>query len=185
MVDHTYWIAKESNPKVLCLEEINREFENDSTLIEVRKFEKRFYQVNSNSKFKILKDELCVHKSIVLLGMRIVILLSPRNRVLEIAHERHLGNVAMKNRLRRKYGGRELIDAAKCVKTCQDCQLVQKTAIARPWGVWEHVFRQSMRHTIHGSLQPLLMKEYLLVLIDHYSKYYKVETTYKISVEVI
>ena len=43
---------------------------------------------------------------------------------IRLGHERYFGNVPMKNRLRRKYGGRELIDAEKCVKTCLDCQLV-------------------------------------------------------------
>lgn len=177
-IDYVYAIARESVPKAMSLSEIDCESQKDVTLIEVR------HAVNTgkwdtlkNTRFKLLKDELCVYKNIVLRGTRIVIPLSLRNKVLGIAHEGHPGIVAMKNRLRSKvwWDGMDK-DAEKCVKSCHGCQLVQKSVVSAP--LYRNELPDRPWDTLAMDLLgPLPNKDNLLVVIDYYSRYYEVVIT--------
>lgn len=56
----------------------------------------------SPSPYKLLRDEVTVVGRLVMRGMHIVVPLSLRERVLELAHEGHQGIVKTKDRLRSK-----------------------------------------------------------------------------------
>ena len=97
--------------------ELNREFKNDSILIELAILLGK-WDTLGNTKFNILKNELCVHRSIVLRRTQIVITLSLRNRVLEIAHER-LRKCGNEKSTKKKVWWEGIDkDAEKCIKTC-------------------------------------------------------------------
>ena len=57
---------------------------------------------DASSPYRLLRDEITVVGRLVMRGMRIVIPVSLRKRVLELAHEGHQGIVKMKDRLRNK-----------------------------------------------------------------------------------
>lgn len=90
-----------------------------------------------------------------------------KKRVLSIAHEGHPGIVAMKDRLRSKVWWAEVDkDAENFVKTCESCQIVQKTANIAPLkpnvlpeGPWECL---SM-----DFFGPLPSGDFILVIIDY------------------
>lgn len=184
--DHVYWVVRESVPRALTMQEINRESEKDATLIEVRRaIETSNWDRMKTSRFKILKDELCVYDKIVMRGTRIVIPSGLQQKVLAVAHEGHPGIVAMKNRLRSKVWW-EGIDkmAEKYVRACKGCQLVQNTVNLaplnrnklpeKPWEILAMDF-----------LGPLPTKEYLLVIIDYYSRFYEVVVTFSINASTL
>lgn len=72
--------------------------------------------------YKNVKEELTIMDGVLLRQNRIVIPMSLRGRVLNLAHEGHPGIVGMKNRLRSKvwYPGIDN-DVEKKVKACKDC----------------------------------------------------------------
>ena len=122
-----------------------------------------------------MKKELCAIGKVVLRGTRIVIPQSLRQQVLAIEHEGHVGIVATKLRLRTKvwWPGIEK-DVEQYVRSCHGCQLVGQatppealTPTELPLGKWQDLSLD--------LLGPMPTGEYLLVVIDYYSRYYEVE----------
>nr|XP_043068709.1 uncharacterized protein K02A2.6-like [Drosophila bipectinata] len=115
--------------------------------------------------------ELSAIGPLLLRGNRIVIPQSLRNQVLELAHEGHPGESAMKRRLRSKVWW-PLIDrdAENYVKRCRDCLLVSQCPRPAPMdrnpfptGPWIWV--------ASDILGPLPNNEFVIVFIDYYSRY--------------
>ena len=74
---------------------------------------------------KAVKDELSVCDGVVLRGSRIMIPMSLRGKVIELAHEGHQGIVKCKQQLRSKVWWPRLDqDVENMCKTCESCQLV-------------------------------------------------------------
>ena len=126
-------------------------------------------------KYILVKEELCAIGKVVLRGTCIVIPQSPRQQVLVIAHEGHVRIVAMKLRLRTKvwWPGIDK-DAEQYVRSCHGCQLVGQATPPEslmptelPLSKWQDLSLDLLR--------PMPTGEYLLVVIDYYSRYYEVE----------
>lgn len=85
------------------IEEIEKESKEGPILKQVKKaLMTNNWKMLTSSRFRLLHNELCVFKNIVLRGLRVVIPKKLQQRILEIANEDHPGIVAMKNRLRSK-----------------------------------------------------------------------------------
>ncbi|XP_062555305.1 uncharacterized protein K02A2.6-like isoform X1 [Armigeres subalbatus] len=106
---------------------------------------------------------------------------SLRNRFLQLAHEGHPGESAMKRRLRERvwWPGMDK-EVTKWVSLCEGCRLVglpQKPEPLRrrplPAEAWTDV--------AIDFLGPLPSGEYLFVIIDYFSKYKEVEVMTKIT----
>ena len=111
----------------------------------------------------------------ILRGTRIVIPKKLRPRVLSLAHEGHLGIFGTKQKLHSKvwWPGIEK-DAEKHCKTCYGCQLVSRPSLqepimstALPTGPW-----RELAIDLLGSLPT---GESILVIVDYYSRYYKID----------
>ena len=110
---------------------------------------------------------------------------SLRQQVLAIAHKGHVGIVATKLRLRTKvwWPGIDK-DAEQYVRSCHGCQLVGQATPPEPLmptelpvGKW-----QDLSLDLLGSMPT---REYLLVVIDYYSRYYEVEILMSITASQI
>nr|XP_058942016.1 uncharacterized protein K02A2.6-like [Pocillopora verrucosa] len=116
-------------------------------------------------------------------GTCIVIPKGLRTTVLTIGHEGHLGVVSMKPHLRTKVWWPKLEkDVERFFKTCEACQLVGRpdppepvASTELPQGPWCAV-------TI-DYLGLLPSGEHILVVVDYYSRYYKVAVVRKITSE--
>ena len=169
-------IVSASVPKALTLEEIEADTNDDHTLRAVRaaiKSNKRHY--DKVKRYKAFKDELTVtSKGIILCGTRIVMPHVLQQRAIDLAHISHLGITKTKALIREKIwfpGVDEMIKntIAKCIP-CQAVGTNTKEPIGstempeRPWD------------TLHMDFYgPLPSGEYLLVVIDRYSRFPEVE----------
>ena len=132
-----------------------------------------------------MKEELCAIGKVVLRGTRIVIPQSLRQQVLAIAHEGHVGIVATKLRLRTKVGWSGIDkDTELYARSCHGCQLAGQVTPPEPLmptelplGKW-----QDLSLDLPG---PMPTGEYLLFVIDYYSRYYKVEILMSVTASQI
>lgn len=126
---------------------------------------------------------------ILLRGNKIIIPETLRKRTLQLAHEGHLGETAIKRCLRVKVWW-PLIDreAEKLVKQCQDCILVSRpnkpTPMRRhelPEGPWQCVAVDLMKAES--------LPEEIFVVIDYYSRYNEIKflktTTSMVIIETL
>ncbi|XP_055714344.1 uncharacterized protein K02A2.6-like [Phlebotomus papatasi] len=118
---------------------------------------------------------------IVVRGNKFVVPFDLRQRMLELAHEGHPGETTMKRRLRDRvwWPGMDS-EAVKVVQSCEGCRLVAGPSKPEPMlrktlpeGPWIDIAIDFMG--------PLPSGEYLLVIVDYYSRYKEVEVMTKIS----
>lgn len=125
--------------------------------------------------FEAFQNELGFVGELVVRGNKMVIPTSLRKRFLQLGHEGHPGESAMKRRLRDRvwWPGMDR-DISKLVAVCEGCRLVglpQKPEPMRcrplPSEAWTDV--------AIDFLGPLPSGDYLLVIIDFFSRYKEVE----------
>ena len=174
--EYVRFIAQTTTPKAMTTREVEEQSHHDAELSEVRRCIREGVWNNKEcAKYIPVKEELCAIGKVVLRGTRIVIPQSLRQQVLAIAHEGHVGIVATKLRLRTKvwWPGIDK-DAEQYVRSCHGCQLVGQATPPEPLmptelplGKWQDLSLD--------LLGPMPTGEYLLVVIDYYSRYYEVE----------
>ena len=175
--EHVNFVARNSVPKAMTLEEVEAATNQDKTLIGVRaaiKLNQWHYEIVKP--FKAIKDELTVTSNgVVLRGSRIVMPKPLQQRAIDIAHETHLGITKTKALIREKIWFPNIDKMVKeTIDNCITCQAVGKlppqepiSGTTMPKGPWE---------TVHIDFYgPLPTGEYLLVAIDRYSRYPEVE----------
>jgi len=112
---------------------IERESAEDEELTEVRRCWNMGDWSARPSPYKLLRDEITVVGRLVMRGMRIVIPVSLRKRVLEVAHEGHQGIVKTKDRLRSKVWWPNMNSMVeRHYKKCLGCQGVTPIASIPP-----------------------------------------------------
>lgn len=131
--------------------------------------------------YQPFQSELGIVEELVVRGQKMIIPKNLRNRFLQLAHEGHPGESAMKRRLRERvwWPGMDK-EVTKWVATCEGCRLVglpQKPEPLQrrplPSEAWTDV--------AIDFLGPLPSGEYLFVIIDYYSKYKEVEIMTRIT----
>ncbi|KAJ8735710.1 hypothetical protein PYW07_007330 [Mythimna separata] len=131
--------------------------------------------------YKLIENELCFHEGILLRGTKIVIPKVLRDRVLSAAHEGHPGIVAMKARLRTKvWWPRYDQDVERMVKSCKGCTLVSVPNAPHPLKRRELPSHPWVDIAI-DLLGPLPSNDYLLVVVDYYSRYQEIKICRDIS----
>lgn len=127
--------------------------------------------------------DLSLLEGCVIRGCRLVIPRQLRLRMLHLAHEGHPGETVMISRLRDRvwWPGMD-DDARKFVKNCEGCRLVSKPSAPEP------MRRRTMPSepwvdVAMDFLGPLPSSEYLLVVVDYYSRYKEVCIMKKITSE--
>lgn len=131
--------------------------------------------------YKIFQSELCFYEGILLRGTRIVIPTKLRPRVLNAAHEGHPGIVAMKGRLRTKvWWPKYDRDAEKVVKSCKGCTLVSAPNPPNPLKRRE-LPQEPWVDIAIDLMGPLPSGDYLLVVVDYFSRYKEIKISRTIS----
>ncbi|XP_028413774.1 uncharacterized protein K02A2.6-like [Dendronephthya gigantea] len=180
------FVAIQATPVALTTKEIERASEIDAELQSVRYYiESGDWTKCKLSAYACVKNELCMIGRLVLRGNRIVIPQMLRRKVLEAAHEGHQGIVKTKSRLRTKVWWPKMdIDAERVCKSCHGCQVVSQYNVPEPMkrtemptGPWQDVAVDLMG--------PMPTGEYLLVVVDYYSRYYEVSIMHSTTSEKI
>ncbi|CAG2207858.1 unnamed protein product [Mytilus edulis] len=172
--------AQESTPVAMTTRE------NDPELKAVREclVHSQWHRIEFKEYLPI-RSELCAIGQLVLRGTRIVIPISLREQVLQLAHEGHPGIVVMKTRLRSKVwwpGIDKSIE--KFCRSCYGCQLVSQPSKPEPLKRTE-LPSAPWQHLAADLLGPLPSNHYMFVLVDYYSRYFEVAVTKNISSENI
>ncbi|CAK1603219.1 unnamed protein product [Parnassius mnemosyne] len=146
---------------------------------EIYKVKKGVYQNDwddSIKSYKFFENEL-FPDSILLRGNKIVIPQQLCKSVLDAAYEGHPGIVAMKGRLRSKvWWPRIDKDVEQLVKACKGCTLVGLPNPPAPMKRRELPAAPWIDVTM-DLMGPLPSNEYLLVVVDYYSRYEEVKIT--------
>ena len=165
-----------ANMPSFLMKEIEDATYGDDTLRAVRAAIKRNkWHYESVKSFKAFRDELTVTpKGIIIRGTRIVMPYTLQQRAIDLTHISHLGITKTKALIREKIWFPAIDEMIKnTIAKCIPCQSVGKTAKApisstkmpeRPWD------------TLHMDFYgPLPSGDYLLVVIDRYSRFPEVE----------
>ena len=178
------WVAQESTPVALTTREIERASEIDPELQSGREclLNGKWHDIEFKE-YLPMRGELCAIRKLVLPGTRIEVPKELRSNVLELAHEGHLGIVAMKQRLRSKvwWPGIDK-DVKKIFKTCHGCQLVSQPLNSEPMTCTEFS-PAPWQHLAADLLAPLPSGNYIFVVVDYYSRSFEVEFTKSITTD--
>ncbi|XP_060587991.1 uncharacterized protein K02A2.6-like [Ruditapes philippinarum] len=171
------YVCENAVTMAMTLDQIDKESPQDKFIQELIKcIQHDEWPKHQNSKmFYKLRNEVYVHNNIVLRGNIIVITQGHRPKVLQIAHETHQGIVKTKQILR------EIVcwpgidnEIEMLIKTCFQCQLVSNpsqqlpiTPTELPETPWQ-IAGMDLTGPFPGG-------EYILVVIDYYSRYPEVE----------
>lgn len=151
---------------------------------EIKAVEKALYNGTWSelaSPFRVFETELCFVDKVLLRGNRIVMPEKLRSRTLDLAHEGHPGITKMKQRLRTKVWWPKIDAHAEAyVKRCHGCTMVSAPPPHVP------VCRSKLpdkpwQHLAIDFLGPLPSNDYLLVVVDYYSRFIEIEVMRKID----
>lgn len=174
-------IVSYSRPIAVPLSEIKGCSARDEEILKVKEgvFNNNWHESINN--FKIIQNELCFNGDILLRGTRIVIPHNLRKQVLEAAHEGHPGIVAMKSRLRTKvWWPRIDKDTERLVKACRGCTLVSNPTLPHPMKR-RALPAEPWVDVAMDFLGPLPSRDYLLILVDYYSRYKEIKVMRSIT----
>lgn len=181
MEKYVHWVVNESVPLALSVSQVKVASENDAVFLEVKRSLRSGTWPKDLNHFKLISEELCLCDGILLRGTRIVIPQILRQRTLDIAHEGHPGMSKMKSRLRSKVWWPKLDGDVECyVKQCRGCQLVSAYPCPEP------MVRKKLPESPWSELAidfqgPMPGGEYLLVVVDYFSRYIEVEEMSRIT----
>ena len=173
--EYVRMVAVNATPQAMTTREIERESAEDVELTEVRGCWKTGDWSAAPSPYRLLRDEITVVGKLVMRGMRIVIPVSLRERVLELAHEGHQGIVKTKDRLRSKVWWPNMnIMVERHCKKCLGCQAVTPVATMPPVKTTT-MPTKPWRDLAVDLMGPLPTGESLLVTVDYYSRWIEVD----------
>lgn len=129
------------------------------------------------------RNEFTYVNSLILRGSKLVIPKSLRSRMLQLAHEGHPGQSLMKRRLRERcwWPGIDQSAVDTC-ESCEGCRLVQLPDPPEPMMRRQLPDRPWVDIAI-DFLGPMPSAEYILVVIDYYSRYMELEVMSKITAQ--
>lgn len=168
-------IVEYSRPAAVSLDEIEIACSTDEEIKALKSgiFENKWD--DSVNAYKVFQSEICFQGNIALRGNKLIIPKELRGRVIEAAHQGHPGIVAMKTRLRSKVWWPKIDKDAECrVKSCKGCTLVSAPNPPHPTKRRELPVEAWIDLAI-DFLGPLPSNDYLLVLVDYYSRYKEIK----------
>ena len=178
--DYVCYIAENTVPKSMTLEQIQGETETDPILQKVADLVQKgnWYTVNEledSESFDKVKHELTVtnNSRLVLRGQRIVIPKKLQQQAVDIAHEGHFGTSRTKALLREKVwfpGVDQLVE--RTIKGCIACQATTPVSKSREPLIMSQMPDQPWTELAADFYGPL---EYLLLVFDEHSRYPIVE----------
>jgi transposase InsO family protein len=170
--EYVFHVITAVNSKVFSLEEFKEHTLSDNQLNLLKDALKTDRWDKMVAPFHAFRTEICEHDDFLLRGTRLIPPGILRKRIVEIAHEGHLGMTKMKQRLRASYWWPGMDkEVESFVKNCRSCILVgapdPPPPVARrelPDGAWQHL--------AVDFLGPLgRQSEYVFVVVDYFSRF--------------
>lgn len=184
---YIHFITQNSVPKAMTLQEIIKATNSDSTLTELRDAIKTNKWDSPIIKpYKPVRNELTTTtQGIILRGTRIVLPAALQQRAIDIAHETHLGMEKTKALIRGKIWFPQIDQRIKnTIEQCISCQAVGQANRPEPLRMTE--MPESPWSTLHVDFYgPLPSSEYLLVVVDRYSRFPEVEIVHSTRASVV
>ena len=184
-ISYVRFVAINSTPSAVTTRELERETARDSELSEVKQCLKygNWVKFQGPAVYKAIKDELCVVGELLLRGSRIVVPNSYRSKIISLAHQGHLGMVGTKQNLRTKvyWPGMEAAAERYC-RSCHGCQITSRGPNPEPLRTTKLPICPwaDLAADFKG---PLPNGEYILVVIDYYSRWFEVAYMKEITTE--
>lgn len=179
-------IINDATPIAVTIKEIADDSATDEELAKLRvniKL-KKWNKYPEMKQYYLCRNELVVKDNLVLKGNRLVIPKTLRKRILDSAHEHHLGIVKTKGLIRGKvwWPGIDK-EIEEMIRTCMSCQATS-SAVVRPTHTQSTEIPPTSWHTLALDIQgPYPTMDYLIVLIDYRSRYPVVIQTKKIDTD--
>ena len=176
--EYTNYVCINAIPKAMTIQEVEVETQKDPTMQAVIKaIETGNWSSPEVQEYTKIKQELAVHKGTILRGNRLVIPPTLRNKAVDLAHVGHQGIVKTKRLLREKvwFPGIDKLTEEK-ITNCHPCQAStpESSKLSEPLkmtplpiGPWKEV-------SIDFA-GPYPSGEYIMVVIDEYSRFPEVE----------
>ena len=174
--EYVNFITQHSVPKAMTVQEIACETKADTTLQRLQvAIRLNMWEADCLKPYRPIKDELTIGVlGVILRGTRIIIPSSLQQRAVDIAHKNHQGLSKTKALLREKI----------TLQSCLACQAVGNQPPPEPLhlqempkGPWEKIHID-----FYG---PLPSGDYLLVVIDRYSRFPEVEIVQTTKASVV
>lgn len=180
--DNNFLVLAIQESVAIDVDEIENASYNDSELTAVKQSLKTGNWNNPVVKpFEPFKNELGFVGETMVRGNKLVVPTSLRRRMIQLAHEGHPGESVMKKRLRDRAWWPSMDKEAKdFVVKCEGCQLVSLPSKPTPMSRRELPSRPWIDIAI-DFMGPLPSGEYLLVIIDYFSRYKEVEIMTRIT----
>ncbi|XP_046841052.1 uncharacterized protein K02A2.6-like [Xenia sp. Carnegie-2017] len=138
------------------------------------------------SSYEKLKDELCISSGIILRKHQIIIPESLREKVVNIAHEGHMGMSKTKALLREKVWFPRIDELVnEKVKSCLACQITTPVSEKEPLKMSELPRYPWKELSMDFGVAPTGTGEYLFVLYDDFSRYPIVEVIRSTSAKTV
>ncbi|XP_028418120.1 uncharacterized protein K02A2.6-like [Dendronephthya gigantea] len=178
---HVHWVVEGDVPLPLSLNDIQRETMKDRALSKVYEHLQQGTVFRKEDKdlqpYQSVAGELSIAHGVIIRGRRIVLPTSLHKKVINTAHEGHQGLIKTKQLLRsRVWFPRLEKKVESCINTCIRCQATVHTASQEPVksttlpnGPWE-----CLSMDFYG---PMPSGEYVLVVIDEYSRFPEIDIT--------
>ena len=190
------YIAETSTPRTISLTDVKSATQDDATLQAVIEAVQtgKWYQNSRNASintsdfqsFEKVKEELCTQSDLVLRGHRIVVPESLRMKMVDIAHEGHMGMCKTKALIREKVWFPKIDRLVEeKVKSCLACQVTTPRNEREPLQMSELPRAPWTEVSIDFGLAPTGSSEYLLVVVDDYSRFPVVELVRSTSANAV
>ena len=179
--EYIRYVAENAAPRAIPIQEIEEASAEDEEIAVLRNCVQTNDWTVGEPAFKAVRNELTVLGKLVLRGTRLVIPKKLRKQILDLAHEGHQGIVKTKQRLRTKvwWPGIDRQAEQRC-RTCHGCQLVGKPLPPEPLKRTD-LPAQPWQDLAADLLGPLPTGEYLLVVVDYFSRFFEVAVTKSVT----
>jgi hypothetical protein len=183
--EYVYFVARSAVPRAMTAKNIEQASAEDPELSAVRKAVRTEDWSNIPTSYTQCKEEICVKGKLLLRGSRIIIPTALRKEVLNLAHQGHQGIIKTKQRLRTKvwWPGIDK-QVTSLVESCIPCQINGKGfcpeethSTPLPEGPWKEVAIDIVGEFPTG--------EYVVVLIDYYSRWPELLVTESVTSRTI
>ncbi|XP_055634002.1 uncharacterized protein K02A2.6-like [Toxorhynchites rutilus septentrionalis] len=176
-------------PKAVTVQEIEKHTEQDTSLQELISVLDGAKWTGTVKCFKPFESELYRSGNILMRGNRLIVPEALRSRVLELAHETHLGIVSMKRRLRQKVWWPGIDKQVEMlVKKCKSCTIVSALDPPEPLKSTNMPERPWVDLSA-DFVGPLPSGDNLLVIVDYFSRFIEVvvlkQTTASLTVKAL
>jgi len=186
--EYINYVCTNAVPTAMTVEEIQHETSADNTLqTTIQAIETNNWSNPATSEYKQVSDELSVHKGIILRGNQIVMPTSLRRRTIQLAHVGHQGIIKTKRLLRSKVWLPHIDKMVEnTIQNCLPCQAATSgndpppeplKMTPLPSAPWKQVAMD--------FLGPFPTGEYLLVVIDEFSRFPEVELLTTVSAKAV